>query len=279
MENLERIDMSDKFFHSPMWDCEDSSKKLITLRKILKSGYLLSPNAQGIVHNSYDASPYDNRVFLSVYPEGKYSSEYIGNGIKKEYDGFDMSRASFYFILDSKMKDEIELGVGAYANECYLTDRLDLYKYLVGIGNTGVDIDLDFLFTYYITKCINGEIDIDELCKYLNESCFNARNCAKDILRNALHYGFDVFDGEDNNWLNISLRKRDEYLISSGYYYKIKRILEEENKDIKIYNDFGYLIDADEEFEKVKAMRKYLINGDYNGSFYRKGISEILNKM
>ena len=120
-----KIEMSNKFFHSPAWD-KDQEIKFRTLNKILQNNEITANN--------------DNNVYLSTFPNGFYSSLLSGQN-SSSYDGFDMTRSSFYFILDSNIMKDLDTVQGCYANEIIVKDSINSNNYFLGIGNAGYIIE------------------------------------------------------------------------------------------------------------------------------------------
>ena len=270
---MERIDMTDKFFHAIEFDSDDSNYRLEILDKILKCGYLLSPKARGI------ESSYGDKIFLSVYPNGKYSSKYEGTDYARQffkYDGYDMSSMAFHFILDARLQDENSLAAGNYPNECYLLTKLDLYKYLVGICDPYFCINSYLICLYHITKCIRGEIDIDELVTQIYESHYPYKKPAKRIAKDILS---DIRNAENYDKLLPEEDAEPQKLIRYGDYYRIKEIFEANGKTIDFFDNFGYPIIVEDEIQKVKKMKLYLEKNKFSYRDYYDGLTDIINKL
>ena len=264
---MNKINMNDKFFHGVKWDSDNLYDRLITLKKILKCGYILSPSSQKSGLNN------DDKIYLSVYPNGIYSNIYTGNKIASD-NAFDMTRRSFYFILDSKLKDDYEITLGVYPNECIINSKIDLYKYLIGIGNCGCDIDHRILTCYYFNKYISNEINIDELIKSISDIFFFT-NVSTAISEIQSHITNPLYR---NNYLDYSIKKEEKSLIYYGDYYSIKREVEKINSDINFYDNLGYLIDEERE-EKVKIMKKRLIINNYSRKEYENCARELYDRI
>lgn len=257
---MNKIDMSNKFFHGIEWDSDNINHKLYTLKCILESGYILGPKSQGII-SSYG---FGDKIFLSVYPKGEYSNIYTGNG-KAETSGYEMSSNSFYFILDSKLKDDYEIVAGNYPLECTVNSKIDLYKYLVGIGNVGCNIDYRIIVCYYITKYMNNEIDIEELFNKLGDVFIlsDITTIIKEINMFLNRYVYD-----EGHYLYYATMTDEKDLISYDNYYAIKEVIDEMKLDIKFYNDAGYLIDDNKELNKLRMMRKKIIDSNFSENDY-----------
>lgn len=103
----------------------DVVKALDILKVILKSGYILIPSHQNKYYSSFNSdlalddrmTGNNDKIYLSVYPNGSYSKEFSGNSnLKLGYDGFDMTRNTFFLILNSKLKEDYKLDPGIYPN-------------------------------------------------------------------------------------------------------------------------------------------------------------------
>ena len=257
---MAKIDMTDKFYHAVMWDEVDRNKRLQTFRDILKCGYLLSTFEQykmGVDYNSELDRTVSNNIYLSVYPKGIYCDMYKGNpNTKFIYDSFYMTNETLYFILSSKLKEDYNIIPGKYPNECLIKEKIDLYKYLVGVGNTGFNIDKKVLSSYFITRYMNEEITREELIQRLSKMyLYNDINKVINELYSAL-----LTNNPHYNYFDQSTSLEPVDLIQLGDYCDVKRILEEENCNIGIYDTYGYYIEPEEQLTKVKGMQEYLQN-------------------
>ena len=264
---MDKIDMSDKFFHGVKWDSDNLHDKLMTLKEILKSGYILGSASQGI------DSPYDDKIFLSVYPISIYSNLYKGNGYAQE-DAFNMTRRSFYFILNSKLKDDYKIIPGNYPSECIIQSKIDLYKHLIGIGNAGCEISVSILICYYFNTYMCNEITIDELEKYIRETCWftNINTAISEIQRSITNPLLD-------NYFDCSIEKDEKSLIFYRNYYRLKQMMEENNFDINLYDNSGYLVDDVKRLETVKKMKKRIIDSNIPRKDYQDCANELYFKI
>lgn len=252
---MNKINLCDKFFHSPNWDDsetkpgERSINSLDRFRGILKKGYILSSSKLGV------KSPWrcdSNKVYLAVYPKGYFSSIY--NTGNSGITGYEMATKGFYFILDAKIKDDYDIIPGSYKYECVVFDKIDLYKYLIGIGNAGYSIDNFFEICYFLIEYINGEISESSLIGVISERSVNSYF---DISMNAKAYINHCFN-TDNFLNNNTLSKDPKEFISIGKYYDILRVLEEEKKSIPLYDMYGCLIDPARRITDVENMMEYI---------------------
>ena len=268
---MDKINMNDKFFHGVKWDDPSAQRRYEALESILKSGYILSPIRQGM------NSDHGNKIFLSVYPNGDYSSLYCGEELVRnffKYDGFDMSKGGFYFILDSKLKDDYKITPGNYPNECTIESEIDLFKYLVGIGNAGCDFRYDIEVGYFLSKYINGEIDIDFLEKELIRIFpkYNFKYILSDILR--LDYFLrDDFSFFKENYIKVPIKLEETQF--SKYYFHIRDILQELKLNINIYDNDGNFVDGEKRLLKFRKMKKYLIECNYSKDNYENKIKKL----
>lgn len=251
---MNKINLCDKFFHSPNWDDsetkpgERSINSLDRFRKILKSGYILSSSNLG------SKSPWEcdsSKIYLAVYPKGDFSGIY--NKGYSDTDGYEMATSGFYFILDSKLKDDYDIERGSYKYECVVSNRIDLYKYLVGIGNAGYSIDYFFEMCYLLIKYINGEVSESDLITVIDErninSIFNTSIHAKSCINHCFKSG---------EFLNNTLSEDAKKFITIGKYYDILRVLEEEEKSIPLYDMYGYPIDPEKRIIDAENMMEYI---------------------
>lgn len=267
---MDKINMNDKFFHGVGWDDPSAQRRYEALESILKSGYILSPIRQGM------DSDHGNKIFLSVYPNGDYSSLYCGEERVRnffEYDGFDMSKGGFYFILDSKLKDDYKITPGNYPNECTIESEIDLFKYLVGIGNAGCDFRYDMQAGYYLSKYINEEIGESELKEQFKlifpEHDFN-RALWDYILWGGLHRDFKHF-----KQVYIDTPSKLDEPTFKRYYFHIKDIFNENKRDINIYDNNGNFVDGEKRLLKFREMKKYLSECNYSCEKYGEKIKEL----
>ena len=280
---MNRIDMSDKFFHGVMFDTEDNYKRLERLRNILRCGYLLSLHEQsknGLKNYAQDELYYssnDDKIYLSVYPNGVYSNVYTGKeNVRFLYDAFDMTSQTFYFILSSNLKKDYNIRPGNYPKECIILSRIDLYKYLVGIGNPGCNIDYRLITSYYLAKYVNSEINVNELLKSMKVIYPFLDN--SDVVLALYSICGSNFDSYCEDYLNHSLESDESELIYYGNYYGIKKILEEENCDIKLYDVSGYNVSADKQLSRVRVMKKYLCNSSCSKGNYFSNMQKLYDE-
>lgn len=179
-----------------------------------------------------------------------------------------MTSTGFYFILNSRLKEDYEIKPGHYPNECVVSHEIDLYKYLVGIGNPGCSIDYRILESFYFIKYTLGEINFSELSNILN-NLYSTSDIVMviDSVVNRL-----CFFDPDYNYLLYSISTETDKLINFGNYYNIEKILKEENLNIELYDNHGYLVDSEQQLVKVKMMQDYLkLNRVSKDSIIRSG--------
>ena len=258
--------MTDKFFHGVKFDEYNNDIRLMTLKKIIKSGFLLGPYSQGY-HSPYG---YGDKIFLSVYPGGKYSSEYNGNGFATD-DAFEMTRSSYYFILSSKLKDDYDIQKGNYPHECTVESKIDLYKYMIGIGNPGFRINFRLLGCYYVTKYMNGEISYDDLIKLLQETYYfaNTETAIADLI-DVLVNPYRKF-----NFLNRVFDDDEMKIFEKDRYHDLKSVLDEVGINIKLYDNTGYIVDEKMQLERVKYIESYIKDSDYESRKYVEALSRV----
>ena len=263
---MSKIDMTTKFFHGIAWREDSNAYRISLLKEILKDGKILSPRDVDIKNGFIPISSNDN-IFLSVYPYGIYSSEYLGDDHHNGMTGFEMTTDTFYFILSRKIISDFNVYSGAYPLECVVNEPIDLKKYLVGVGNAGYNINSDLIMCYYYTKYLKGHISQDIL---LNK------------IRNYLCPGLNYFQIQDNqailkiinSWVNIvyhdgyteyrktieSVRGESaEHFIKPGAYYDIKRVFDENGFPIRFYDFAGYSVEPERQQAKVRRMQKYIL--------------------
>lgn len=245
-----RIPMEDKFFHGIEWDSNDDVSRIEILNNILKFGKLLSYKDRCISDN--------DRIYFSVKPDSIYKDEYDGNEMTKDiYTGFDMTSSTFYLIFDKKIKELLQKGF--YRLECFSTVSIDIKDYLVGVGNTGYNVDPDIEFCYLYTLFLNKEISEEELKASLREVYCDYSNKIEQKIR-ALTQIADKWIGNteyNENVLKARINE-PEKLLQHGLYNEIKDTFDKNNIPIKYYDNNGYLIKPENELKKAKIMKAYI---------------------
>ena len=247
------INLNDKFFHSPCWYYHNRELALKRFGNIIKSGKLLSPRMLGI-KREHD----EDKVFLSVHPDGDYSNDFEGKRIVTVFDsttGYDMTVKGFYLILSAEVKKDYPLSPASYPHECTVVDEIEIDKYLVGIGNTGFHIPTCTVFSYYYMKYTNGEIPLTELIKVIKERRFgtNIFSAVKEAKSQII-----TPDPDYGTFIDYTLANKPEDLIPSEYYYDVLKILEKYGKSTEQYDMFGYSIDPKERLEIITQMQGYI---------------------
>lgn len=265
---MERIDLSDKYIHSPNWECIND---LSRLKKILRSGYLLTPISSGI-----NTRYYDDKVFFAVHPNGLFSDDYPENGLAcfSNTDGYQMASRGIFFILNSKLREDYDLQPVKYKYECATSNNVDLFKYIEGIGNAGFDISEELIYSYYFIKYANNEIPASIVVEIVQE-----RNLRTHLIMTleSISKSINSMALPEYNYLNRVLSTDADNLLSIGKYYEIVRILSEEDKKIELYDRYGYPINPQARIEEVHDMYEYLENNKaiQMGDSYFKKIAEL----
>lgn len=265
---MEKLDLSDKYIHSPNWD---DNRDLTGFQEILRSGYLLTPLSSG-VHTRY----YKDRIFFAVHPYGQFSDDYPESGLAcfSNTDGYDMASNGVFFILNSKLREDYDLQPVKYKHECATCSNVDLFKYLVGIGNAGFDISDELIYCYYFIKYSNNEIPASKVIEIVQE-----RNLRTNLVTTieSISKSINSLYLPEYNYLYHVLATDVDSLISTKQYYEILRILDEESIKIGLYDRYGYPIDPKSRLEEVRMMYAYL--EEYRkikmGSSYFKKIDEL----
>ena len=167
-----RIDLCDKFFHGILTpgyinsEIKDelgikkiesilSSNKLYCINSFLENNF--NPDFISFCFSNFNNDK--SELCLSVYPEiGQYS--HCSDEFKR--DAFSTFTANtFYLILDKKLLSDYSIRKGEFANEYYLTGNISVNKYLLGIGNAGLDISHNLKLAYYYFKYYNKEISFN----------------------------------------------------------------------------------------------------------------------
>ena len=249
---MEKLNLYDKFFHSPNWANPSDVKALEKFRDILHDGYILSPLKMG-KKSPYPAPCRSDCVYLSVHPNGNFGNMFHGKGYCMDYsNGYVITIEGSYIILSEELMRDYELEPGNYDCECTVLDQIELYKYLVGIGNAGYSIDDNLVLCFNLIKYFNGELEESELVKYIRERRLDGY--ISDRTGALINYFFTPC----NNFLSKTMARSIESFIDIGNYYNILRILEEENRSIPLYDKYGYLIEPKKREEDVKMMYDYI---------------------
>ena len=257
---MERIDLKDKFFHSPNFQREG----LENFKKILTSGYIGSPSVTGV--KSF--WPIKDYVYLGMHPDGyltkKYKpTEYTGFN---STNGYEMSTSNLFFILNSSLENDYTIIPGAYEHEGKVLHKIDLYNYLEGIGNVGYYISDRLTYCYYFIKLANEDLeDVNQLIQMVRE-----RNLRTNLSMTINNIGYRV-PFANHEYIKHTLSKRPEDYLHKGYYDEIVNILKKENKDTKLYDKFGVLIEPEKHLVKVKKMYDYVAKNkkaEFNDSYF-----------
>ena len=261
---MEKIDLNDKYIHSPNWE---NRNDLENFQKILRCGYLLTPEESG-VKTAY----YKDKIFLAAHPNGVYAKEYpeVGIACFSSTDGYQMASKGLFFILNSKIKEDYDLHPVTYKYECAVNQKIDLYKYLEGIGNAGFDIDEKLIYCYYYIKYVNGEIPASEIIEVVQE-----RNLGLNLVMvlDSIGKSINSMALPEYNYLNCVLSADVDSLLRTGRYYDVSRMLSEENKKIELYDKYGYPIEPQARIEEVHNMYDYVKDNKMiqtGDSYFRK---------
>ena len=258
---MDKIDLSDKFLHSIMGTGAEFDIKITVLEEILDKGYLLS---------QHDINPElnDKRIILSVHPNSIYDDIYYRTSMdfKDEEpdfaddeffcyctDAYYDTVYSFFLILSNKIKENFNIRITCDScHELAVTDKIELDKYLLGIGNAGLFIPSNFLSCYYLCKYLNGEINLDNFLsigKEINYSIPASRFVDRLNCEVTNDHTLDYFINSDPNEF-IRDKKRS--------YYILKEILNKYSKNIPLCDRFGYILDYESQLKKVIEMQKYI---------------------
>lgn len=264
---MSKINLHDKFFHSPNWDEKNSQGYLDRLRVILETGYILSSKKSGVVSVYDDEEGYKrDKIYLSIHPNGVFSSKYCSGD--DWITGYQMTTKGFYFILDSKLSDDYSVERGLFKYECTVSNEIELYKYLVGIGNAGLSIDNDLMLCYYLIKYVNGEISMDDIINYVRER--KPGVCLDIAVNLAINKSF-------TETLGKALSKNEESFIDVGDYYHIADILKQMGIKIDLYDNFGESLIGEYPIKEVQSILEYIATN--KDILYRKGTMGILENL
>lgn len=257
-----KINMNTKFFHGIDWDGKNNDRKLFILNKILDDGKILSPKEQ-YKRKNMTLSNNNNKIFLSVYPNGFFANDFPGKDfLRDSYTGFDMTRSSFYFILNKDLQRDFTLLKGAYPLECIVQEAIPLDKYLVGIGNAGYTINQNLQFCYYYTRFLNKEITQQELKNRIKDFYFPENlntDYVNDLIKSKTRFCHEYRGNTDYNQdIFTSISKEPEELIYPGILDDINKIFQEHNMPVLFYDNAGYRVYKEQQLIKVKKMKEYI---------------------
>lgn len=261
-----KINLYDKFFYSPNWTYHNRGE-LREFENILQSGYILSSRMLG-KKPRFDGVSERDKVYLSVHPLGEFASEFIGKS-DIEYDNcYKMTIEGQYFILSSEFKKDNKPEPGKYDCECTVLDQVDLYKYLVGIGNAGLFINDDLILCFNFIKYFNGMITEDELINIIRERHFkNISERTRGIINRLFTPCY--------NYLSTTVSKKANSFIEIGNYYHILEILDNIGKNISLYDKYGYAVDPVSCLAYVNEMIDYI--GTNLNILERNGITDVMH--
>lgn len=269
---MEKIDLTDKFIHSPNWQ---NKQDLENFKNIIKSGVLLTPEELSLKKYWFK-----DKIFFAVHPDSELALEYCGIGYNgfDSTNGYDMASSGVFFILDSKLKKDYDIKPGTYQYECTSSYKIDLYKYLLGIGNAGLNIDGRLVYCYYYIKYFNGEISSEELIKRVRERNLRA-NLAMSIEYIGYYINNLMISGEE--YLPYVLAHNPEDFMRIGNYNEIEQILIEEKKNIILCDKFGYCVNPEKRMNEIIKMKEYVdSNADsLDKEKFSEKIKELVNSV
>ena len=272
---MEQIDYRDKFFHGILINevCRDDVV-YEKLENLLKTGLLYSRGAfkDHNISNGYLPYPYDrflnreNEVCLAAYPEiGKYSFKNKG-GI--DGDAYLMFACRMGLIFSDELLKDYQVRKGALDNEYYLTGNIDLNKYLVGIGHSGLHVRKELNILYYYFKYCNNEITLDEFLLRSGEGLganpdkYDLKKIpnSAEVINKWARYTRDKIDGKRK--LKLEVYDPEYYLYEQEWYSRVKEIADRYN--IKLYDSNGLFIkDKATMLNEVKEMIAYVLEEYY----------------
>ena len=274
---MERVELRDKFFHGVLtrsFPCRlsDNTQVIEKLESILRSNKIYP--RKSLLDNGYSDKylPFSDNIFynepteicLAVYPNiGEYSF------MRGEYSIFDaywyfVRRAKMCLMFDNRLFDDYQIRKGKLDDEYYLTGDIDVSKYLVGIGNAGLETKKSLLILYYYFKYYNNEISLDDFLVNTGEGLgsgnrdyydLNIKNIAEIIDRTPL---VKSLLSDENKKIEFTVENAENYLIEYDIYNALKNISEKYN--VKLYDSNGVLIqDRDKRIEEIKVMINYVL--------------------
>ena len=247
-----KISLYDKLFHSPNWNSTINEGILDRFTDILKSGYILSRQKLGLLPR-YPAPCKPDSVYLSVHPHGELYDMFPGKEIfKYNRKGYEMTIKGIFFILSKELIEDCDPKPGSYYGECIVPDQVELYKYLVGIGNAGFTVNSDLVVCFNLIRYFNGELKESELVSIIKERklIYNIPDRTRALVGRLLN--------PNQNELHKIIYSDVDSFVTAGYYYDVVRILDSLKKDIPLYDCCGYLINPKDCLMDVQMMHDYI---------------------
>lgn len=249
---MSKMDIYNTFFHSPNWANPSDDKPLEKLRGILHDGYILSPLKMG-KKSPYPEPCRSDCVYLSVHPDGNFGKMFQGKNYYVDYNsGYAMSIQGLSLILSAELMKDYKLESGVYDCECTVLDQIELYKYLIGIGNAGYSIKNGIEISYNYVRYFNGEITISEFARFMRERTI----IVGESIDRCLDYVYNSLTSY-NHLIKVVDADIDRF-IDVGKYYQVLKILEEEGKNIPLYDKDGNSLSPENSREKVRMMLDYI---------------------
>lgn len=262
---MSKIDLTTKFLHGIAWDTKSDANRLRILQEILKDGKILSSRDIAIKKGA-DFTYKTDKIFLSVYPYGIYSSQYLGDGYNNGYTGYDMTTDSFYFILSRKLMSDFNIEAGCFPLECTVDKPIDLKKYLVGVGNAGYNINSNLIMCYYYTLYLKGIISQDKLISKIRNCLSPSSNYLQfqnnqviwEIIECWAKWLSITGDTKYSQTIELVCEKPTEEFINPGCYTFIKRAFEENGVSTRFYDYEGYSVEPEKQLIKARCMQQYI---------------------
>ena len=216
---MSKIDIYNTFFHSPNWANPSDDKPLEKLRGILHDGYILSSLKMG-KKSPYPEPCRSDCVYLSVHPDGNFGKMFQGKNYYVDYNsGYAMSIQGLSLILSAELMKDYKLESGVYDCECTVLDQIELYKYLIGIGNAGYSIKNGIEISYNYVRYFNGEITVSEFARFMRERTI----IVGESIDRCLDYVYNSLTSY-NHLIKVVDADIDRF-IDVGKYYQVLKIL------------------------------------------------------
>lgn len=144
--------------------------QLSKLRSVLKLGYIIPPSSTRVkecnsYYNHHNSWYPNDLICLSSHPFSSLSipvSTNFSKKIKYDYTSYLLTMSGPTIILDKLMLDNcLSVETGALKYEVLVKDDIDL-KYMLGICNTGIDINNYILFDKYYLLYKANQISEEE---------------------------------------------------------------------------------------------------------------------
>lgn len=257
------IDFNTSFIHGfPFATFDDIALK--KLDSILESNYLYCMDDIKKINPKYTFFPIPeealynktSEVCLSVHPTSLKYSHKNGNS-DSTFKSF--SNQTFYLVFKEEIMKDFNIREGILTDEYYLSGSIPVKEYLVGIGNSGLQVNYRLNTIYNFFRYYNKEITFDEFIlftgKYNCKDMFDL-NKIEHISEVVDLYSYITYKTIDGKVLPEFKINSDEYYLEKyRYYNRLKELCLQYKLDM--YDSNGIFIEESNMLPKIEEMKKY----------------------